>query len=238
MRAIELVDRFVPQGANGRDAPVPAVRVGAGARWLEAYQAVTTQAGRYVQGGGCTTVGVAGLVLGGGFGNFSKGFGTGAANLLEADVVTADGVVRVAVGGALPCQREDPALWFSSLPGGLNLAKAYCRGCRNRHPCLEGALDRAEPAGAWGGEIFEQGRIIENKRARGRPPRRSHMESDSREVRRDVDSTVWQRLDHGPRCNEVDGRTLSIGPEWPSETGRGDSRAALAAREQNTSSGR
>jgi hypothetical protein len=35
-------------------------------------------------GGGCTTVGVAGLTQGGGFGSFSKGFGTAAANLLEA----------------------------------------------------------------------------------------------------------------------------------------------------------
>jgi hypothetical protein len=86
----------VPQGGQGRSAPESAVRVGAGARWLEAYDAVTTHAGRYVQGGGCTTVGVAGLVLGGGFGSFSKGFGTGAANLLEAEVVTADGAVRVA----------------------------------------------------------------------------------------------------------------------------------------------
>jgi FAD/FMN-containing dehydrogenase len=96
MRAIDLVDRFVPQGGQGRVAPETAVRVGAGTRWLEAYEAVTTQAGRYVQGGGCTTVGVAGLVLGGGFGSLSKGFGTGAANLLEAEVVTADGAVRVA----------------------------------------------------------------------------------------------------------------------------------------------
>ncbi len=78
MRAAELVDSFVPQGGEGRDAPQPAVASGAGARWLEAYETVTTQAGRYVQGGGCTTVGVAGLVLGGGFGSFSKGFGTGA----------------------------------------------------------------------------------------------------------------------------------------------------------------
>ena len=59
-----------------RRAPVPAVSVGAGAMWLHAYQAVTAGAGRYVQGGGCTTVGVAGLVQGGGFGSFSKGFGT------------------------------------------------------------------------------------------------------------------------------------------------------------------
>ena len=54
------------------------------------------EAGRYVQGGGCTTVGVAGLVQGGGFGSFSKAFGTAAASLLEAQIVTADGKVRVA----------------------------------------------------------------------------------------------------------------------------------------------
>jgi hypothetical protein len=57
---------------------------------------VTTRGGRYVQGGGCTTVGVAGLVLGGGFGSFSKNYGLAAAGLLEAEVVTADGAVRVA----------------------------------------------------------------------------------------------------------------------------------------------
>ncbi|HTN96278.1 MAG TPA: BBE domain-containing protein, partial [Nordella sp.] len=52
--------------------------------------------GRYVQGGGCTTVGVAGLVQSGGFGSFSKNFGSAAAGLLEAEIVTADGQVRIA----------------------------------------------------------------------------------------------------------------------------------------------
>ena len=52
------------------------------------------EAGRYVQGGGCTDVGVAGLVQSGGFDSFSKGFGTAAAGLLEAEIVTADGAVR------------------------------------------------------------------------------------------------------------------------------------------------
>jgi FAD/FMN-containing dehydrogenase len=96
LRAVQLQDRFVPRGAAGLVEPEPAVSVGAGAIWMDVYAAVTTTAGRYVQGGGCTTVGVAGLVLGGGFGSFSKGFGTAAANLLEAEVVTADGVVRIA----------------------------------------------------------------------------------------------------------------------------------------------
>jgi hypothetical protein len=39
---------------------------------------------------------VAGFVQGGGFGSLSKQFGTGASNLLEAEIVTADGVVRIA----------------------------------------------------------------------------------------------------------------------------------------------
>ena len=44
----------------------------AGAIWRQVYDEVTTKGGRYVQGGGCMTVGVAGLIQGGGFGSFSK----------------------------------------------------------------------------------------------------------------------------------------------------------------------
>ena len=96
MNKVTLHDQFVGQGCAGRFAPVDAVTTEAGAMWIDLYHAVTTQAGRYVQGGGCTTVGVAGLVQSGGFGSFSKGFGTAAAGLLEAEVVTADGKVRIA----------------------------------------------------------------------------------------------------------------------------------------------
>jgi FAD/FMN-containing dehydrogenase len=93
MDRIELHDAFVPQGS--RSAPAPAVSVGAGCIWGRVYRAVSVEGGRYVQGGGCTTVGVAGLVQGGGFGSFSKGFGLAAASLLEAEIVTADGKIRV-----------------------------------------------------------------------------------------------------------------------------------------------
>src|SRR3984957_1401803 len=94
MRAITLHDAFVAEGCTA--APQHAVSIGPGAIWMQAYEAVMTNGGRYVQGGGCLTVGVAGLVLGGGFGNHSKMFGTAAASLLEAEVVTADGSVRIA----------------------------------------------------------------------------------------------------------------------------------------------
>jgi len=95
MNKVAMVEAFVAQGCPPGSTQ-PAVHVGAGAMWADAYAEVTTRGGRYVQGGGCTTVGVAGLVQGGGFGNFSKGFGTAAANLIEAEVVTADGMVRIA----------------------------------------------------------------------------------------------------------------------------------------------
>ncbi len=112
MNAIELHDAFVARGGDGRVAPQQAVSIGAGAIWQQAYEAVTTQAGRYVQGGGCMTVGVAGLVQSGGFGSFSKGFGTAAASLLEAEIVTADGTVRVVSRFA------DPDLFWAIKGGG------------------------------------------------------------------------------------------------------------------------
>lgn len=95
MKAITLHDAFVPAGCDATHAPQPAVTVEAGARWLAVYDAVTTRGGRYVQGGGCTTVGVAGFIHGGGFGSFSKKYGQGAAALLQAEIVTADGGVLV-----------------------------------------------------------------------------------------------------------------------------------------------
>ena len=92
MQAITLHDNFTPQDCAG--APSPAVTIEAGAMWGDAYDAVTTKAHRYVQGGGCMTVGVAGLVQSGGFGSFSKRYGTAASSLLEAEIVTADGKLR------------------------------------------------------------------------------------------------------------------------------------------------
>ena len=109
MNRIELHDDFVPVG--GSTAPTQAVTVEAGCMWIDVYTAVTTQAGRYVQGGGCTTVGVAGLVQGGGFGSFSKRFGLAAASLLQAEIVTADGVVRT-----VNAYREPDLFW--ALKGG------------------------------------------------------------------------------------------------------------------------
>jgi WhiB family transcriptional regulator, redox-sensing transcriptional regulator len=69
----------------------------------------------------------------------------------------------------LPCRVEDPELWFAESPDQLELAKSLCADCPMRVACLAGALERAEPWGVWGGEIFERGAVIARKRPRGRP---------------------------------------------------------------------
>jgi FAD/FMN-containing dehydrogenase len=109
---VELVDGFFPAGAPAGTDPVAAVSVGAGAIWGRVYKKVAVEGGRYVQGGGCLTVGVGGFVQGGGFGSLSKQFGTGAGNLLEAEVVTADGRVRTVNAF------RDPDLFFALRGGG------------------------------------------------------------------------------------------------------------------------
>ena len=62
-------------------------------------------------------------------------------------------------------------LFFSDEAIDTARAKAICSKCTLAAACLEGALERAEPWGVWGGELLETGRIVANKRPRGRPPK-------------------------------------------------------------------
>jgi FAD/FMN-containing dehydrogenase len=95
MREITVHTAFHPEGAPLDFVGVPAISTSAGNRWLEAYKAAT-DAGRFIQGGGCTSVGACGgFALGGGFGSFSKKFGSGAAGVIELEVVTANGEVLI-----------------------------------------------------------------------------------------------------------------------------------------------
>jgi WhiB family transcriptional regulator, redox-sensing transcriptional regulator len=68
----------------------------------------------------------------------------------------------------LPCT-DDPELFFAESPEDVECAKALCRGCPARIACLSGAVDRSEPWGVWGGELFLRGEIVPRKRPRGRP---------------------------------------------------------------------
>ncbi len=71
-------------------------------------------------------------------------------------------------GLELPCRRE-PDLFFAESPADVESAKALCRGCTARLACLAGAIERSEPWGVWGGELFLRGQILPRKRPRGRP---------------------------------------------------------------------
>jgi FAD/FMN-containing dehydrogenase len=145
MRDVTVHEAFTPLGG---DTAVPAVSVGAGAVWLDVYDAVTTKAGRYAQGGGCTTVGVAGHIQSGGFGSLSKTFGTAAGSLLEAEIVTADGVARIVNG------HRDPDLFWALKGGGGGGFGVVTRLTLRTHPLPEifGGVDgrlHAKTPQAW-----------------------------------------------------------------------------------------
>lgn len=70
---------------------------------------------------------------------------------------------------AFPCQEQDGELWFAEAPADLEQAKVHCTGCPIQADCLAGALERREPWGVWGGELFDGGRVVARKRPRGRP---------------------------------------------------------------------
>jgi FAD/FMN-containing dehydrogenase len=128
MRDVTVHDTFTPAGSSGPGHGVPAVTVGAGTRWLEVYQAVAGH-GRYVQGGGCTSVGAAGgFTQGGGFGPLSRRYGTAAGNVLEIEVVTASGEILVANAG------QHPDLFWALRGGGGGTFGVVSKMTMRTHP--------------------------------------------------------------------------------------------------------
>lgn len=129
MRGVTVHPAFTPAGSPpGAERDIPAVTAEAGTRWLEVYRALLPHR-RLALGGGCTTVGAAGgFTLGGGFGSFSKLFGTGAGNVLEMEVVTADGAVLVANA------HQHPDLFWALRGGGGGTYGVVSRVTYRTHP--------------------------------------------------------------------------------------------------------
>ena len=62
-------------------------------------------------------------------------------------------------------------LFFSEQLDDIARAKRICSSCPLAEACLAGAIERREPWGVWGGQLFANGRILAFKRKRGRPPK-------------------------------------------------------------------
>lgn len=70
------------------------------------------------------------------------------------------------------------SLFFSEDLSEIARAKAICGNCPVRDNCLEGAVDRREPWGVWGGELLMNGKVLSaERRRRGRPPKVARAES-------------------------------------------------------------
>lgn len=82
-------------------------------------------------------------------------------------------VAEVPWTGLAACRSIDNAidLFFSEELADIGAAKLVCASCPVMAPCLAEALERREPAGVWGGQLFADGKIVTVKRRRGRPPK-------------------------------------------------------------------
>jgi FAD/FMN-containing dehydrogenase len=99
------------------DAAARRVTVGGGAVWTE-VDSVTVPQGLAVTGGHVTHTGVAALTLGGGMGHLMRGLGLSSDNLLNAEIVTADGRVLQA------SETENADLFWAIRGGGGNFGIA------------------------------------------------------------------------------------------------------------------
>jgi WhiB family redox-sensing transcriptional regulator len=86
------------------------------------------------------------------------------------------------IDASTPCRSYDPELWFAERPDEVALAQALCGDCALRTACLAGALERREPWGVWGGELFERGSVVARKRRPGRPRKNDHLDRRAAEV--------------------------------------------------------
>ena len=68
----------------------------------------------------------------------------------------------------LPCQTHAD-LFFADAQAQLAVARDLCAPCPVKDLCLAGALERHEPHGVWGGQIFLNGVAVDRKPPRGRP---------------------------------------------------------------------
>ncbi|MBV9096851.1 MAG: WhiB family transcriptional regulator [Frankiaceae bacterium] len=69
-----------------------------------------------------------------------------------------------------PCTTVgDPDVFFPETAEQLAVAQSLCGRCPVTAACLEQALALGVSDGVWGGQLFERGRPVTEKRSPGRP---------------------------------------------------------------------
>lgn len=69
-----------------------------------------------------------------------------------------------------PCETVvNPDLFFPNTPEELALARALCARCPVAAACVARAVELGVTDGVWGGQLFERGRVVAQKRHPGRP---------------------------------------------------------------------
>jgi len=102
MQGVTVQESFVPTGAPAGTASQQTVTTRAGNFYVDLwnalgeYNSANPDNPRYVQGSASGTVGVGGWTLGGGLAQYSKRYGSGAANIVQLEVVLADGRTVIA----------------------------------------------------------------------------------------------------------------------------------------------
>jgi len=84
-------------------------------------------------------------------------------------------------------------VYFSEELQDIAMAKSICSTCPVIVECLEGAIERHEPWGVWGGQMFINGKILAPKRRRGRPPKLARVEDELPDIPVPVHLQSWLR---------------------------------------------
>jgi WhiB family transcriptional regulator, redox-sensing transcriptional regulator len=87
---------------------------------------------------------------------------------IPREVAAQHGLEPTVADQQLPCGRA-PELFFADDPGSIARARIMCASCPARAACLDGALQRREPWGVWGGALLLNGLVVDAKRRPGRP---------------------------------------------------------------------
>jgi len=121
-----IIDVSLINGVDVLDEKAGIVRIGAGAHWVDVAKALHTH-GLAISSGDTRSVGVGGLILGGGIGWMVRKYGLTIDSLRSAEVVTADGKVLTASADS------HPDLFWAVRGGGGNFGVVTSFECTAHH---------------------------------------------------------------------------------------------------------